>query len=233
MVRISERHPNVWNSVIERFSKSDDDYVLERILTAAYGCFLRTQDKDALNNAARVIYQIFFQNGLFTENAMIIDYARSIIQFAKQSGLLADLKEENFLPPYTGDVKIDWPDEKYMDGYKDTYWVLPKLHRSCTWDDFQKYTVPGIIRKYEDEGVTLMGACRWIFKHVLEMGYAPDLEATEFDKYLLDEYGGGRSRPEWAERIGKKYQWIAMYRLAEDWPFYIQEKKMTLSRNHL
>jgi hypothetical protein len=29
----------------------------------------------------------------------------------------------------------------------------------------------------------------------------------------LATFGGGRARPEWAERIGKKYQWIAFYRL--------------------
>ena len=43
------------------------------------------------------------------------------------------------------------------------------------------------------------------------MGYNEDCAA--FDRRLLATFGGGRARPEWAERIGKKYQWIALYRL--------------------
>lgn len=35
----------------------------------------------------------------------------------------------------------------------------------------------------------------------------------KFDTYLIYKYGPGRGRPFWAERIGKKYQWIALYRL--------------------
>jgi hypothetical protein len=31
---------------------------------------------------------------------------------------------------------------------------------------------------------------------------------------VTQETGGGRAKPAWAERIGKKYQWIAMYQLA-------------------
>jgi hypothetical protein len=30
---------------------------------------------------------------------------------------------------------------------------------------------------------------------------------------MLSQYGGGRGKETWAERIGKKYQWIALYRL--------------------
>ncbi len=31
---------------------------------------------------------------------------------------------------------------------------------------------------------------------------------------MLGKYGQGRAKPTWAERVGKKYQWIAMFRLA-------------------
>jgi hypothetical protein len=36
----------------------------------------------------------------------------------------------------------------------------------------------------------------------------------DYDKSTAYIGGGGRSKPAWAERIGKKYQWIALYRLA-------------------
>jgi hypothetical protein len=34
-----------------------------------------------------------------------------------------------------------------------------------------------------------------------------------YDGYMLHKFGSGRGRPTWAERVGKKYQWIALYRL--------------------
>jgi hypothetical protein len=40
----------------------------------------------------------------------------------------------------------------------------------------------------------------------------PQLHAP-FDWYVVDKFGVGRSKPAWIERIGKKYQWIALNRL--------------------
>ena len=41
-----------------------------------------------------------------------------------------------------------------------------------------------------------------------DLGYGGDVLAS-YDGYMLYTHGGGRGRPGWAERIGKKYQWIA------------------------
>jgi hypothetical protein len=57
-----------------------------------------------------------------------------------------------------------------------------------------------------------MQAGRWILQQVINMGYTPERFAA-FDWEMIRTYGSGRSRPEWAERVGKKYQWIALYRL--------------------
>lgn len=214
MVRIGEAYPRAWAGIIKRFAQIDDDYIVERCLSAAYGTLLRSRNSEAAREIVQIVYEIFFENGLLRQNALIIDYARLIIELAVHLGARTDFNPQKYKPPYSGNVTIEWPEEKFIEQYKDTYWELPKLHHSCMSDDFHHYTVSGVIRKYEQEGVKLLDACRWIFKHVLDMGYAPNLNATEFDKYILSKYGGGRSRPEWAERISKKYQWIALYRLA-------------------
>lgn len=214
MVRIGEVAPEVWSKVINRFSCIDDEYVVERCLAAAYGTLLRANDRDASENIATVVFDKFFRNGLKYVNSVIIDYARLIIEYAKYIGVGKSIDFTKCIPPYAGNQIIEWPDEKFVEGYKDTYWELPKLYHSCMGDDFQHYTVPSVIGIYNRDGVTVLNACRWIFKNVLDMGYGPDLEISEFDKYLLRKYGGGRSRPEWAERVGKKYQWISLYRLA-------------------
>lgn len=53
-------------------------------------------------------------------------------------------------------------------------------------------------------------AQRWVFTKVIKLGWNPKLHG-EFDKFVKD-YQIDRS-PQKAERIGKKYQWIALHEL--------------------
>jgi hypothetical protein len=46
----------------------------------------------------------------------------------------------------------------------------------------------------------------------MSLGFEPDF-ANFYDAHMIRDYGDGRARPVWAERIGKKYQWIALYRV--------------------
>ena len=52
--------------------------------------------------------------------------------------------------------------------------------------------------------------CRWIFTRVLELGWVPERFARFDGELNRDDYRDGHK----AERIGKKYQWIAYHELA-------------------
>jgi len=225
LIRIGSFSPSIWSAVIKMFSEVDDDYVVERCLASAYGSLLRNPDRKSLDIISKLVASLFFGKEPRYQNALIIDYARLIIELSKHRGLGKQIEIEKCIPPYSGNSTIEWPDEKSIDLYKEKYWELPKLYHSCMADDFQHYTVPSVIRKYEEDGVGVLPACRWIFKHVLDMGYIADSKVAEFDKYILSKHGGGRSRPEWIERIGKKYQWIALYRLAAKLAIKYPEKE--------
>jgi len=72
---------------------------------------------------------------------------------------------------------------------------------------------PSLINGYQIndplETFDLSIAQRWIFKRVIDLGYDPSIH-NHFDANV-DPYGGlGRSEHK-AERIGKKYQWIAFH----------------------
>ncbi|MGD1699867.1 hypothetical protein [Dapis sp. BLCC M229] len=56
---------------------------------------------------------------------------------------------------------------------------------------------------------------RWFIKSVSELGY-PGLneKCYKYDLSLLRKYGSGRGRQIWGERLGKKYYWILLQRLA-------------------
>jgi len=211
MVRLMEDHPTKWPPIIKRFSRIDDEYVIERCLAAAYGSLIRADHNDAIKETALAVYEAFFEDGLLPRNAMVRDYARLILELAAYRDLLPEhVILEQFRPPYESEWPLDWPGEDFVEQYKDSYWELPKLYHSCLIDDFARYTVPGALRGYK--GLQMPQALRWIFRHVLDMGYTTERFAN-FDGCMLSKYGPGRAKPAWAERVGKKYQWIALYRL--------------------
>ena len=211
MVRLMEANPSVCARMIGRFTAVDDEYVIERCLAAAYGALIRAASDDALRETASVTYDGFFKRGTPTANAMIRDYARLVLEFALIRGVLPPrATPERFRPPYKSEWPLEWPDEAYVEHYKDTFRELPKLYRSCMHDDFATYTLWWALEGYEDVGID--EARRWVFKHVLDMGYGPEA-VVRFDQYMVGKYGPGRAKPQWAERIGKKYQRIALWRL--------------------
>ena len=66
---------------------------------------------------------------------------------------------------------------------------------------------------------------KWILKRVAD-GLAYEESGCErYDEYVLGKYGGGRGKETWAERIGKKYQWIALYQLASRLHDHVERKR--------
>jgi len=214
IVRVMDRHQSKWPGIIERFSTVDDEYVLERCLAAAYGSLIRTNQAEAIRETAKKTFELFFDGGLLPQNAMVRDYARLILELAADRNQLPEgINPEDYRPPYESEWPLELPTQKVLDLYEDASRDYPRLYQSLlgSLSDFLRYVIVGTVHGYENQ--VSEGQCAgWIFKHVLDMGYTPERFAA-FDREMIREYGPGRERPVWAERIGKKYQWIALYRL--------------------
>lgn len=210
MVRLLTDHPCLWKNVISNFWSVDDDYIVERTLVATYGAMLRNPDQRGVKAAAEYLIENLFDDTSKRQNALIRDHARCITELALHIGALENFDTRIIEPPYESDWPLIIPTETEIGQLKGSINELPALYRSCFSDDFFTYTLSRI-RCFEDRhSRTDMAA--WIFQEVFNMGY--DLKSTiEYDGVMLYEYGGGRGRPTWAERIGKKYQWIALARL--------------------
>jgi hypothetical protein len=90
--------------------------------------------------------------------------------------------------------------------------AVDRLRTSVESDDFAVYTMASALKKDRRPNLDFKAAQRWILKEVELMGFSAE-RFDGYDGYMLGKYGAGRSRPGWAERLGKKYQWIALYRL--------------------
>lgn len=213
LVAITEARPTIWVALIEQFCSVDDEYVVERCLCAAYGTLLRTRDVDAERDAAEVAYLAIFAESTRFQNVIIRDYAKSIIELAVFDKVLSEVIQlDRVRPPYQSEWPLVVPTQEELEHFKNETQDYPKLYWSCLQDDFAQYTLLRLDKYKRAHSRDEMG--RWILNHVVEdMSYGGQ-GLTSYDQYMMYKFGGGRGRPGWAERIGKKYQWIAFNRLA-------------------
>lgn len=114
LVRLCQAIPTVPASLIRHFSAIDDDYVLERVLVAAYGCPpILLRDDAALAAAAEEAWDIFEGSSESPLNAVIRDHARLIIEHAVEQNV-APVRAEprRFRPPYPSPWPLRLPTEE-------------------------------------------------------------------------------------------------------------------------
>jgi hypothetical protein len=173
---------------------------------------------------AAAAYQAVFGDPFEFQGALIRDHARCIIELAAQDGVVpSEIDLFAARPPYKSEWPLTIPSEEDVDRYKESRKEYPRLYLSCFFDDFFTYTLSRLER-YE-HAVSRKEMARWVFNEVLEMGYGGEVLAG-YDDHMIYRYGGGRGRPPWAERIGKKYQWIALNQLAARLADHVEPKEM-------
>lgn len=224
LTRLFVSHPSTIKITLTRFIDVDDDYVLERVSLAAYSSILLVDDNDLLQDIANTIYTVIFDIDNIPENVLIRDWLRLIIELAHSRHLLENTIDiSKSRPPYNSQP-IHIPSEEEIahlieqDAFKGNM-NLDEFPGGFGETDFAKYVLrPRVLSHYydlESVGINQKQIHRWFIKTVSELGY-PGLneKCYKYDRYLLGKYGGGRGRKTWAERLGKKYYWILLYRLA-------------------
>lgn len=208
--RLLARHPHQCAALLERFCIVDDEWVVERALQVSYSALLSSGSGAEWTAAATVVLAAFFAPSAdLTPNTAVRDAARCILEAAHDRGALpAEVTPNRFRPPYSSTWPLTWPTEDDIAPYDNNDY--PKLVRSTTADDFFIYQLKHEL--LDRPGVDVAAGARWVVAEVIRFGYQPRLHLN-FDGYVMGKYGPGRGKPKWIERIGKKYQWIALNRL--------------------
>lgn len=212
-------------SVLEKYKDVDDPYVIERLYAVAFGCIVAEQKTDKIEALAIYIYDSFFKNEYIYPNMLVRDYAKSIIEYAKYK-VSSKLSTLNVEPPYKSELpEVPTDDEikKYKFDYnapdfKDYYWSQNAILNSMKveydrdgapggYGDFGRYTFQSYFSNWN--GLNYNDLKNIAIKKIFDMGY--DVEKHgEYDRRIESS----RYRSDSKERIGKKYQWIALYELA-------------------
>ncbi|EBO6557625.1 hypothetical protein FNH72_09045 [Salmonella enterica subsp. arizonae] len=210
-------------ALIDSFKDVNDPYVLERILAASYGAVLNSVTLDDLDKLSENIVATIFEAKEVYPNVLVRDYARNIIEYALYKKVYQMDNVDIIRPPYRSDFPTTFPTNEEIDAYKydynaadfkDYYWGQNTILSSmvteygrgiCSYGDFGRYTFQSALSGWCDFDPNDLSnyACKLIFEK-----YGYDVEKHgQFDRYASE---GDRSRNK-KERIGKKYQWIALY----------------------
>lgn len=212
--------------ILKEFEGVNDPYIYERLYAVAYGCALRTKDKNSLKNLSEYIYETIFKEEYVYPHILLRDYARGVIEYLLHLGIDLKVDRDKIRPPY----KSDWPDiipndeeiKKYEFDYKsknfkDHYWsentiihsMQPEHSKIGMYGDFGRYVFQSGFGNWRD--LNSQELSNLAVKRIFELGY--DVEKHgKFDRNInrYPYFGRIGGKP---ERIGKKYQWIAFYEL--------------------
>lgn len=223
LVCLLENRLLVAADLLANFKDVNDPYVYERVLAAIYGAVLRSDNPNGLGDLSDHILNFIFLKDEVYPNVLVRDYARNIIEYAVYKKVF-NLKDLNIVrPPYKSYFPSDFPGNEEIDALKSDnlpdrarmYWGHDAIINSmvteygrgiCRYGDFGRYTFQSALSDWDykfDPNELSNYACRLIFD---KYGY----DASKHGDFDASASSGDRHKNT-KERIGKKYQWIAIY----------------------
>lgn len=215
LTRVICHRPTLARELLEAFEGCDDDYILESIVLATYtASLLDSGDLAEYIPALDLLVSPSFE----TPNILVRDTVRLLARKLAVAGVPVELQERLSCYPTRVAAPNPWPtevDAKPLTSLEN----LPlnmKLWGESMAPDFWRYEVRPSIENFnlKSAGVTLENAAAWVMTETLNLGYPGYNEcALCYDAALTFEYGSGRGRQGYAERLGKKYYWVSLHRL--------------------
>jgi hypothetical protein len=218
---------NVLCDLLLKFKDVDDLYILDRLWAVAYGCVVNNSKPKEVLQIAETANNLIFKQDHVIDHILILDYAKNIIQYAESIGCLVERAPDLFTKPFNeGVILPEFPTTDYIKAtYEEEFDNVPddrkdewraKVHVTDSmktehlprgmYGDFGRYTFQSSLSSFPVDPESLSNwALDMIFR---DMGYDPAL----FAKFDNTNFYNDRSTNR-VERIGKKYQWIAMYRI--------------------
>ena len=203
--------PPIIPDIVKRFIDINDDEVRDRVLLSCYGAMLLSRNADSVHKTASYLYRMYMRTPTDFDNAVIRDHMRCICELSVKLSPDASgdiVPEEITNNPASTTSPLELPSDEDIEKWEKSLRFRPDEFRS----DFFKYSM-NCLRPWK-HGLSKLEAGKWIAQRVaLDFAFFGS-KCEGYDGYMLQKYGGGRAKPAWAERIAKKYAWIALSQLA-------------------
>ena len=233
LVSLFRKQPCIMPDVLRRFHQTNDPYVLERVMAAIYGACCALGGAEVAHTASTV-YQTIFSLRSPPLHLLTRDYALGTIERAQFLDVLpSQIDLARCFPPHDSPWPLASFSNTEIDELADS---VGDVHReiaySCTteygrgtgrYGDFGRYELENRVREFSgcslDSDPASSGARRldwdgefignWVAKRAYDLGWTSDLFPDDRSAGIPN-YSRNRAM---IERIGKKYQWIAMFEL--------------------
>ena len=197
--------------VIARFIRVNDDSVRERVLLCCYGALLVSRDSEVARDVAASLFRAYMDTPSDFDNALIRDHIRCFCEFSLE---LSNDAPRSIDPEAITNLSAssNWPLEIPEDIQVEEWAESLRFRPDEFHSDFFKYTMTCLRPWMHTLSKLDMG--KWIAQRVARDFSFCGSDCEYYDRLMLNKYGGGRSKPVWAERIAKKYAWIALSQLS-------------------
>ena len=175
------------------------------------------------------IFENVFDKEIVYPDILLRDYARLIIEryLVEYPNELQDYELKKIKPRYKSIPIPDVDDQKYVDkNFKNGIcYILYSMQFEGIgmYGDFGRYVFQSALRNFKVDDYKIFNYAMYYI--INELGYQGEL----FDDYdgFVNRFSYDRHRVVKIERIGKKYQWIAMYnilaRISDYYPILIKK----------
>lgn len=212
MIEILRNEFDLCIVLLKAFAGVNDPYILERLYGVVFGtCCNRIKEKNqAYLILAEYVYSTIFDQETVYPDILLRDYARLIIErfLWENPDYNGCIVHEKIIPPYKS-FPIEQIDEDYINKKYDG--GLRQIKSSMSFEghgmygDFGRYVFQSALKYFDvDEDEMYKQAMSFIIN---DLGYTNELDKGN------NYWGYDRSETKKVERIGKKYQWIAMHNI--------------------
>lgn len=224
LINILKNNQGLLLDFISCFGTVSDPYITQRVYAVAFGCCTGNATKEYVTPAAQLVYDLVFKDGNPPEDILIRDFAKCIVDYSETLSCGITFKPELIEAPYSKEKKNVYVPtdeireyELIYDQEEDKQKVTAQnniLHSMCTeyssrgmYGDFGRYVFQSAIDNWNDD-----------IEQISNFGIKMIFEDFGYDAKVFKGFDGRHSSWERhgnkIERIGKKYEWIALYRIA-------------------
>ena len=224
LISVLQNRPYKVLDLLKQFENINEPYVYERLFAVGFGVVVRSENKNGFKELGEYVYKTIFDMYEVYPHILLRDYAKNTIEYIDYLGIDLDVDLTRVKPPYKSkflkieELPTNEEIDKYKDKDKDKGYHQSRIISSMMteygggmYGDFGRYVFGSALHDFaerKNEQLVSNYATKKIFE---EYGYKGEF-FDKAEKAIQEQNRSGYSRYDHKiERIGKKYQWIAMY----------------------
>lgn len=216
MIVVLKHHLDLVIPLLNKFSNVKEPYVIQRLYGIVLGSIIQSciaNKQDICSSISLFVYKNIFAKDIVYEDILLRDNARLIIEYTYsffKSTFSSEIDLEKVRPPYRShDIQSNIK-EYEVPNYIGASEIMNSMKIStegALYGDFGRYVFESALYDFDCDKLALKNYSMNIIFN--EIGYNKAL--SDYDCSRSISYYPGQTDK--SERIGKKYQWIAFYKI--------------------